>query len=661
MSRTIASAVFAATIAFAAAATAAPAGPTAVAAPQVPQSPSPATVPSAAHVLEKSDLDAWLDGFVPYALKSGDIAGAVVSVVKDGQVLSEKGYGYADVARKIPMDPARTMVRAGSTSKLFTWTAVMQLVEQHKLDLDRDVNAYLDFEIPHKNGKAITLRNLMNHTAGFEEGLKDILSTNPNGLESTEQYLKQHPRPLLFTPGTVPAYSNYGASVAGYIVQRISGEPYETYIERHILAPLGMAHTTFVQPLPAQFEWAMAKGYMTASSTPQAYELIVTRPAGSATTTADDMAHFMIAQLQLGRFGDQEILKPETARLMQSPSESALPGFSTMAHGFFYDTHYGRLVIGHGGDTIVFHTELDLLPRENVGIYYTFSSRGKESAVYGARAQLFDEFMKRYFPAPKAAALAVLPSAKEDAAKIAGIYESSRRVEHGFLSLFYLLQQTTIGANADGTIAGPAEPGLEGQATFREVGPDLWQEKDGTRRLALRTVDGVKTVIDSADPISVLQAVPLSRSSNLNLPILLASFAVLAWTLVLWPLTFLLRRGDAIDARVTPEVSRLRTFLRGAALVDVVYLAAWTMVLMPVLSTQLQVYNASLDPIVLTLEIAGVLAIAAAVTGLWVLWRMVRTDAPLLSKIWSALVTAALIGVVWIGFMGKLISINLNY
>ena len=153
----------------------------------------------------------------------------------------------------------------------------------------------------HKDGKPITLRDLMNHRAGFEEGLKGILSTDPHGLATTEQYLKRHPRPLLFTPGEVPAYSNYGAALAGYIVQRVSGEPFERYVERHIFLPLGMTHTTFDQPLPGRFRPDLAQGYMTASGAPHAYELIVTRPAGSVTTTADDMSRFMIAHLQQGR------------------------------------------------------------------------------------------------------------------------------------------------------------------------------------------------------------------------------------------------------------------------------------------------------------------------------------------------------------------------
>jgi len=632
--------------------------------PVPPPQPLHTSAPSGAatHSLESNDLAAWLDGMIPYALTNGDIAGGVVVVVKDGRVLLEKGYGYADVARKIAMDPETTMVRIGSTSKLFTWTAVMQLVEQGKLDLDRDVDDYLDFKIPHKEGKFVTLRDLMNHKAGFEEGLKDILATDPDGLESTEQYLKQHPRPLLFAPGEVPAYSNYGASLAGYIVQRVSGETYEHYIENHILLPLGMQHTTFEQPLPPRFRPSVSQGYMTASGPPYPYELVVTRPAGSATATAADIAQFMIAQLQMGRLDDHQILSAGTAQLMQSPSETGLPGFGTMAHGFFYDIHNGRIVIGHGGDTVLFHTELDLLPQENVGICYTFNSRGKNNAIYGLRAALFDGFMNRYFPAPaRSVPMPTWPAAVHDAQDIAGLYQSSRRVEHGFLSLFYLLQQSTIAANANGTITAPGAPGLDGDATFREVGPQLWLDVNGTRKLALTHVDGVKTVIDSEDPISVLQAVPFLRSAPLNLTVLLGSVTILIWSLVLWPLAPLLRRGDRAVIAIQSPVRRLRLWLRIAVAVDAAYLAAWALLLAPILSSQVQVYSFRLDPVVRTLQCAGLPVVAAACVGVWVAWRMFKLDAPWLSRIWTIVVVTALLGIVWLGVMGNLMSFNLNY
>jgi CubicO group peptidase (beta-lactamase class C family) len=615
---------------------------------------------STGHALDSTDLHAWLDGLLPYALKTGDIAGGVIAVVKDGKVIFEEGYGYADVEKGMPMDPEKTMVRPGSTSKLFTWTAVMQLVEQGKIDLDRNVDDYLDFKVSPRSGAPITLRDLMNHRAGFEEGLKDILAIDPKGLQSTETYLKQHPRPLLFPPGEVPAYSNYGCALAGYIVQRLSGEPFERYVEQHILLPLGMAHSTFDQPLPEKFTDQVSKGYRTASTPPLPYELIVTRPAGSMTTTAADMTHFMLAHLQQGRAGDYQMLTAQTEQLMQTPSETTLPGFATMAHGFFRDSKNGHTVIGHGGDSVVFHTELDLLPDDGVGIFYNFNSRGRDNAVYGLRKSLFDQFMDRYFP--RISPPEVPPtqaSASADAQKIAGHYQESRRVEHGFLSVFYLLQQTAIGAKPDGTIAAPRvlEPG---EASFREVGPDLWREVGGTRELALRTVDGVKTVIDSEDPISVLQPVPFLRSAALNLTILLASIAILAVTVILWPIVVLVRRRYARPPDA-PEVRRLRRWIGAAVIVALLYVIGWILMLMPVLSVKLWVYSSHNDWVVRLLQLAGLLLLAAVAVGLWNLWRISRLQSSRIVWLRNAALAAALLGIVWIGFAGKLIGFNLNY
>ena len=307
------------------------------------------------HELTAADIEPWLDGLLTDGLKRGDIAGAVVAVVKDGKVLFQSGYGYADVEKKRPMDPERVMTRIGSTSKLFTWTAVMQLVEQGKLDLNRNVDDYLDFKVSPQHGQPITLLDLMNHVGGFEEGIKDLLSLDSHAFQSTEAYLKGHPRPLLFAPGTVPAYSNYGAALAGYIVERVSGEPFERYVNDHIFVPLGMQHSTFAQPLPERFRGMISQGYRTASTAPQPYELVTVQPAGGAASTAADMARFMIAHLQQGRLGDYPLLGGQTMQLMHSPSEPMLPGFGTMAHGFFYEVRNGRRLLGHGGDTVLFH------------------------------------------------------------------------------------------------------------------------------------------------------------------------------------------------------------------------------------------------------------------------------------------------------------------
>ena len=287
--------------------------------------------PPAGHPLTMQDLDAFMDGFMPLALERGDIAGSVVVVVKDGQIIFEHGYGFADVATQKPVDPKTTMYRLASISKLFTWTALMQLVEQHKLSLDTDINTYLDFKIPEAFGKPITLLNLMTHTPGFEETLKDQDAADPTHLMSLEASLKSWVPTRVFPPGEVPAYSNYGAALAGYIVQRVSGEPFAQYVERHIFQPLHMTHSTFTEPLPKIFAADMSDGYDVASKEPKLFELDPQRPAGGLSASGDDMAHFMIAHLANGTYDGTRILTPETAIKMHTTAYQHTPGIPGMA------------------------------------------------------------------------------------------------------------------------------------------------------------------------------------------------------------------------------------------------------------------------------------------------------------------------------------------
>ena len=207
---------------------------------QGPQKPKPtpppttsthATTPLAnSHELTATDLEAFLDGLVPLQIEADDVAGTVISVVKDGKILLAKGYGFSDVEKRKPVSPSDTLFRAGSISKLFTWTSVMQLVQQGKLNLDQDVNTYLDFTIPPAFGKPITLRNIMTHTPGFEETIKELLVADAAAMRPLNEYLREHIPARIFPPGVTPAYSNYATSVAGYIVQRVSGKPFEQYV-----------------------------------------------------------------------------------------------------------------------------------------------------------------------------------------------------------------------------------------------------------------------------------------------------------------------------------------------------------------------------------------------------------------------------------------------
>src|SRR5947209_1534361 len=243
-------------------------------------SPPPAKVPPAAPetspatALIKQDLEPFLDGLIPSQLRTRNLAGAVVSVVKDGQVLLQKGYGYADVEEKKPVLPDQTLFRPGSISKLFTATAVMQLVEQGKLDLDRDLEDYLDFPIPKTYPEPVTLRQLLTHTGGFEETLKNLFVAHQSDIKPLRTYLVNEMPARIFPPGKIPSYSNYGFTLAGYIVERVSGEKFERYVENHILKPLGMNNSTFDQPLPPHLAPQMSKGYLSLSQLPRDFDWV---------------------------------------------------------------------------------------------------------------------------------------------------------------------------------------------------------------------------------------------------------------------------------------------------------------------------------------------------------------------------------------------------
>src|SRR5437868_7764795 len=314
--------------------------------------PAVAPQPSPAPALTRQDFEAFLDALIPSQLQNRDIAGAVVSVVKDGQVLFVKGYGYADVEAKKPVTADQTLFRPGSISKVFSATAVMQLVEQGELDLDRDVNEYLDFAIPKTYPEPVTLRRLLTHTAGFEETLKNLFVAHESDLKPLRTYLINQMPQRIFPTGKVVSYSNYGFTVAGYIVERVTGEKFERYIDNHILKPLRMTNSTFDQSLPVALTPQMSQGYLAAGKKPRDFEFVQAAPAGALSTTAADMTRFMLAFLQDGTVDGVAILKPETVRQMENRQFELHPMINGLGLPFMEYWMSPVRVIGHGGDTL---------------------------------------------------------------------------------------------------------------------------------------------------------------------------------------------------------------------------------------------------------------------------------------------------------------------
>ena len=622
-----------------------------------------ATAPSSAPALTKEDVDAWLDGFLPYALSSGDIAGAVVIVVKDGQVLTEKGYGFADVKTRRPVDPKTTLFRPGSVSKLFTWTAVMQLVEAGKIDLDADVNRYLDFKIPPYRGQPVTMRDLMTHTAGFAETIKYLFPAKASDVLPLRTMVSRWTPNRIFPPGETPAYSNYGAALAGYIVQRVSGEPFDAYIERHIFAPLGMAHSSFRQPLPPALLANVSSAYLRASTGARPYEFVGPAPAGSLAATGDDMSHFMLAHLANGTYNGQRILSDATAREMHAPQAEHTPPLPGMALGFYHEDRDGHVIIGHAGDTEAFHSDVHLLLNDGVGLFISMNSAGKDGAAHTVRGALLDAFMDRYYPL-RASPDPTVASAKADAAKMVGTYWSSRRVDSGFLRLINLLNQTKITTKADGTLVVPDYKDDAGAPlVWHEVAPFVWKDASGHHMMAAALKDGKVTRIgfDFTAAFMELQPVPFAMNSTWNMPLLFAMVAVLLLVVLLWPIQALVRRRQGAAFPLTGTTASLYRTVRIVALVDLVALGGY-LIVMQMISTNLALFSATLDPWLRLLQLLCIVGVIGALIGLWNLAR-VWTEG---GRSWWAKVSVtatslALLAFVWFVISLQLVTASLNY
>ena len=630
--------------------------------------PAPASPPGAqgGKSLTADDVNAWLDGYMPYALHSGDIAGAVVVVVKDGQVLSARGFGYADVAKRTPVDPYRTLFRAGSVSKLITWTAVMQQVEAGKLDLDVDVNRYLDFKIPPYHGQPITLRQIMTHTAGFEEVAKNGFRARSKDLEPLGAYLKDWTPHRIFAPGTTPAYSNWATCLAGYIVERVSGQSFDDYVDARIFRPLGMRYASFRQPLPAAIAPYIATGYPQASVKAHGFEWVQVVPAGSLSVSGVDMARFMIAHLENGR----GILRPETAALMHdSPlarvnPKSLIPPLNRMELGFFEMNANGHEVIGHLGDVENMHTSLALFIKDGIGLYLSVNSLGKAGAAHPLRVSLLQDFADRYFPSTERDGRVDAATARRHAQAMTGLWESSRRGASSWISAVYLMGQVATSVDGDGRLVIPALKDAAG-ATERwtEIAPYLWRAGNGHDRLAAQVVDGkvVRWSADGESPFVVFDRVPASRASNWILPLLYVSVAVLLLTLLYWPASWFVRRRYKAELGVAGNARRAYRATRVMAGLDVAVLVGW-LLFVTIAGGSVTLLTNDTDGWLRLLQVASIVIIPGALgVAAWNCWLTWRDDRRWTRKLWSTLVVLAALMVLYFALLCHLISLSGHY
>ncbi len=464
-----------------------------------------------AQSLTDESLIAGVDRVITANIKQNGVPGAVMSIVREGRIIALKGYGFADVANKIVPDPAGTVFRIASVSKPITAVAVMQLVEQGKLDLDKDVNKYLkSFRIPDTYKEPITLRHILRHTTGFDE-------TGEYGLAT---YDLNHQLPLaemmkiglpfrIRAPGEVTQYSNYAYSLAGLIVQNVSGMPFEKYVQENIFKPLSMNNTSFL-PTPDVREH-MAKSYYTKNGQLELNSLINigVRPSGSINSTAEDMAKFMLSQLNAE--DGMAILKPETKKLMQSQQFYDYPGFEGYGFGL-YQTAGG---LEHMGSLNCFNAYMLLDPSSNVGIFIAINI-GSDSFQFSIAHAL-----KKLVIQENDALSIDMKQGAAVSSKFDGNYIGLRSPQQSFAKLFRLLPGSTTPLTVEAM-------GMQlriGTVMYRPVDKDLYQSLDKSHFVYFEKDSGGRACMVTSNGMGFI-GVPWHDDSLLN-GIMLVFFFVL--------------------------------------------------------------------------------------------------------------------------------------
>lgn len=464
--------------------------------------------------LDRTAVAAFMSGVVREAMSDHRIVGASVAVVDAQGVVFARGFGQAGPDRAADAD---TLFRIASISKTFTWIAIQQLVEAGALSLDDPINDHLPqaLHIPDDGfADPILVRHLMTHAAGFEDStLGHLFVDAPERVTPLQTYLARYRVRRVRPPGTLAVYSNYGAALAGAIVEHESGQDWQTYAEARILRPLGMNASTFREryapelagasglPAPASEDIVarISEGYRLVGGRMEAapFEYIVQiAPAGGMSASASDMAQYMLALLSSSRMAESGVLSAESALSLREPIFTNDERLGAWRHGFMtYDLGGGRWAFGHGGDTIYQHSELVVSPDLGFGLFVTINTAAPLSR---APASFVEAFVAEFYPSDAAPTRAEVST--EESARYAGTYLGLRRpFHHSERALFRVIGETQVAAAEDGdlVIAGGG-----GAYRFMPLGDGLYQRVDGDRRIAFREVDGAMRLFDpwSAGP-----------------------------------------------------------------------------------------------------------------------------------------------------------------
>ncbi len=488
---------------------------------------------------DKAALGSFIDGLIEAYMKEQKAAAAVVSVVHRGEILYQQGYGYADIENRIPADPQNTLFRIGSISKLFLWVAVLQQVELGNLDLDTDINQYITaFRIPDTFDDPITLRSLMSHTPGFEDVLLHLFKREGDDVDPLEEILrKQMPRRVR-PPMQEAAYSNHGTGLAQYLVELVSGMPFETYVEQQILAPLGMNATTFRQPLPPHLRERMAKGYAWQDGMfeEKLFEIVPMTGAGGASSTAADMTVFMNALMNQTRHDTISLLDSATYAIMKKPVLVHARHMNPALHGFLdlSPAHLG--IIGHAGNTFVFHSLLAMFPDHDTGVFLSFSGQSAAAAYI----RIIEHFSNRFFPQPETSP-ATIELDKAYLKGFTGNYMLNRRPHSSMLKIVGYLNTISVDIDDNNLIFTDF---MGGKHLIFPIDSTTFHIESNNTFVGFYRPEGKKAqkIFLSNFPIMAGERATGLRNMNLHLFLFLITLFCMLYILIVWPWLYFARK-----------------------------------------------------------------------------------------------------------------------
>lgn len=429
--------------------------------------------------IDADELEAFTDHFFSEQIEELHIPGLIFVCVQDGQVLLAKGYGNADLEQGIPFDPDETAVRIGSVSKLFVATAVMQLVERGELDLHTDVNQYLSaFQLDDNYPEPVTLAHLLTHSGGFDYP-PYWTTTDPTEVQPLGPYLTEHMPPRIIPPGEVLAYSSHGYDLAAYIVEKVSGIPFDQYVEENTLQILGMTQSGYLLSPPKQDVLAMGYAYDGEVQIPQPIDYDPGYASGSFVSTAADMAKFMLAHLQNGCYQDTCILQPETIAMMQQQQFTNHPRLAGWTYGFSEGFENNQRWIGHGGAIRGFGSDLTLLPAHNLGYFFSFNQECWQTGACKITQRFREQFFDHFFPSDSQALPAY--TSTTDLARLTGRYRHIRYPHSAIYKVDYSPFDILV-TESNGHI-------LVDDVECEEIAPLLFQQVDGAGMIAFREGD----------------------------------------------------------------------------------------------------------------------------------------------------------------------------